>query len=315
MKKVVFLMKLHEIPGGEYHTSIFNWYGILEHLGYEVFYEDYDTYEPSEFYEKIKTIKPDFIFHPTYQHFHPEFVRLREYSKVYCIHSDDDWRFDNFIKHWIPFTDGAIGYQNKKEAYLTEGAGENYYFRARWAFNPNTMKHTFFSKKAHALTHLGGFHGNKAQRFAALANDPNLCANIHCIEPKYSSYSFYLESFHKSVASLCFTGNSVNTGAQSKTRVAELPYYCILVSEPWPDMHLWNMEPGRDFVLLDGNDSIELLNRVFLDKSFADKMFESGKRILTEKNTVFHEWNEIMKQIDEDYANRDVDIILKKYKA
>jgi hypothetical protein len=314
MKKVVFLMRLHEGPGGEYSAAVFNWYGVLEHLGYEVFYEDYNSYNPLEFYEKIKILKPDFIFHPTYESFHSEFIKLREFSKVYCVHSDDDWRFDNYIKHWIPFTDGAIGYQNKKEAYDLEGAPENYYFRARWAFNPNTMMHDFSSKKTHALTHVGGFHGNKAQRLLELKNNPNLKTNIHCIEPKYSSYSWYLESYHKSIASLCFTGNSVNTGPQSKTRLAELPYYSVLVSEPWPDMHLWNMEPNKDFVLLENDNSIELLNKVILDKDFGNKMFESGKKILTEKNTVFHEWNEIMKHIDEDYINKDVNTILKKYK-
>ena len=97
MKKVLFLMRLRE-PNNEYTTAIFNWYGPLEHLGYEVHYYDYNGYNADDFYEYAKSLKPDYIFHPTYEGFHSEFHRLREFSKVYCIHSDDDWRFDNFSK-------------------------------------------------------------------------------------------------------------------------------------------------------------------------------------------------------------------------
>ena len=59
-----------------------------------------------------------------------------------------------------------------------------------------------------------------------------------------------------------------------------MPYYCILASEPWPNMEWWNMEPNKDFILLDGDNSVELINKVLNDKTFANEMYQSGKEIL-----------------------------------
>lgn len=312
MKRVIFLMKIKENNSSEYSPAIFNWYGVLEELGYEVYYRDYNSYNADEFYELVKEFKPDYVFHPTYESIHTEFIRLREFSKVYCIHSDDDWRFDNYVKYWIPFTDGAIGYQNHASVYtINTGVNENYYNRARWAFNPKTMLHSFSGEKIYKLTHLGGLHGNKQQKIDVLKNGG---LDVTLIDPKFGSYKSYLEGFAKSIASLCFTNNSLGTALQSKTRVAEVPYYCVLVSEPWPDYEFWNMEPNKDFVLLDGTGmSLEVLDKVLNDKSFSSKMYESAKSILINKNTVFHEWNKIMQNIDEDYKPKDINQILKQF--
>lgn len=311
MKKVLFLMKIREDHSNNYTPAIFNWYGILERLGYEVFYEDYSTYNPESFYELVKENKPDFIFHPTYENFHAEFVRLREFSKVYCIHSDDDWRFHDYVKFWIPFTDGAIGYQNNKESYLKEDAPVDYYQRARWAFNPNTMYFQFEGGKSYNLTHVGGLHGNKLQRVNELKSKG---LDVTLIDPKFTSYSAYLEAYSKSIASICLTNNSLGTASQSKTRVGELPFYSILVSEAWPNMELWNMEPNKDFILLDNSDqSLELIRKVIEDKKFADRMFKSGKDILLNHNTVFHEWNRIMQELDEEYRPVDINAIVQSY--
>ena len=177
-------MNLRE-ASGEYSPAIFNWYGILERLGYEVYYEDYAQYDADAFYSLVKETKPAFIFHPTYVKFHTEFARLQEFSKVYCIHSDDDWRFDDYTKYWIPFTDGAIGYQSNLKNYLEAGAREDYYQRARWAFNPNTMLFDFNGKKEYGISHVGGLHGNKAQR----VNDMKQKGfDVTCINPNFNSY-------------------------------------------------------------------------------------------------------------------------------
>lgn len=303
-------MNLRE-PSGEYSPAIFNWYGILERMGYEVYYEDYSQYDPDAFYLLVKETKPEFIFHPTYVKFHSEFIRLREFSKIYCIHSDDDWRFEDYVKYWISFTDGAIGYQNNKQSYIEAGSPENYYLRARWAFNPNTMLFSFKGKKHYDVSHVGGLHGNKAQRVEDIRKKG---FDITCINPNFSSYSHYLESFNKSIVSLSLTSNSLGTGAQSKTRLSEIPYYCILASEPWPDMELWNFEPNKDFILLDESDnSFEMLERVIKDQDFANKMYTAGKKTLIRYNTVFHEWNKFMQQIDIDYKPVDVNKILSTY--
>jgi hypothetical protein len=311
MKKVLFLMKIKEDYSNNYTPAVFNWYGILEKLGYEVFYEDYSRYNAEEFYQLVKQNKPDFIFHPTYDRLHTEFARLREFSKVYCIHSDDDWRFNDYIKFWIPLTDGAIGYQNNKISYITEGASENYYNRARWAFNPNTMYLEFSGDKSYQLSHVGGLHGNKLQRINELKSKG---LDIELIDPKFTSYSAYLEAYHKSIASICLTGNSLNAAPQSKTRVAELPFYSILISEAWPNMDMWNMDPNKDFILIDeSNNYLNLIDRILKDKQYANEMYQSGKNILINNNTVFHEWNKVMQSIDEDYKPVDVLQILKTY--
>jgi len=311
MKKVLFLMKIKEDHSNNYTPAIFNWYGILEKLGYQVFYEDYSNYNSETFYQTVKENKPDYIFHPTYDGLHTEFIRLREFSKVYCIHSDDDWRFEQYIKFWIPYTDGAIGYQSSKDPYLIEGANENYYHRARWAFNPNTMYFNFSGDKTYELSHVGGLHGNKLQRVNELRNKG---LNIELIDPKFTSYSDYLEAYYKSVASICLTGNSLNAAPQSKTRLAEMPFYCTLVSEAWPSMELWNMEPNKDFILIDQSENyLNLIDKLLKDKQYAHEMYQSGKNVLINNNTVFHEWNRIMQSIDEDYKPVDVSQIIKTY--
>lgn len=311
MKKVLFLMKIREDHSNNYTPAIFNWYGILERLGYEVFYEDYSSYNPESFYQLVKENKPDYIFHPTYDNLHAEFVRLREFSKVYCIHSDDDWRFDNYTKFWIPFTDGAIGYQSSKDVYLNEDAPSDYYQRARWAFNPNTMYFEFQGSKSHNLTHVGGLHGNKLEKVNELKSKG---LNIELIDPKFTSYSAYLEAYHKSIASICLTTNSLGTASQSKTRVGEMPFYSILVSEAWPNMEMWNMEPNKDFILIDESDRyLELIQKILKDKDFATQMHKSGKDVLLEHNTVFHEWDRIMQSLDKDYKPVNISTIIKSY--
>lgn len=303
-------MNLRE-ASGEYSPAIFNWYGILERMGYDVYYEDYASYDPDTFYNLIKETRPDFIFHPTYVKFHSEFIRLREFSKIYCIHSDDDWRFDDYAKYWIPFTDGAIGYQNQKQSYVEAGSSESYYLRARWAFNPNTMLFSFEGKKRYGISHIGGLHGNKANRIDYLKTKG---FDITCINPNFNSYAHYLECFNKSIVSLSLTSNVIGTGAQSKTRLSEIPYYCILASEPWPNMELWNFEPNRDFILLDETDSsFELLERVVNDKELANRMYNAGKKTLINYNTVFHEWDRFMKQIDADYKPININNVLSTY--
>ena len=311
MKKVLFLMKIKEDHSDNFTPAMFNWYGVLEYLGYNVIYEDYNNYDPDLFLELVKKEKPDYIFHPTYDKLHSEFVRLREFSKVYCIHSDDDWRFDNFAKFYIPFTDGAIGYQNNKNAYLSQGANKEYYNKARWAFNPNMMYHNFNSGKKYGLTHLGGLHGNKKEKINELTKRG---LKIDLIDHKFTSYSNYLQSYHESIASICLTNNSLGTASQSKTRLIEIPYYCILASESWPDMHLWNMEPNKDFILIDDSQNyVDLINKCIKDQQFANAMYNSAKSILLNYNTVFHEWNKIMTNIDETYKEIDVNTLIKNF--
>jgi hypothetical protein len=173
------------------------------------------------------------------------------------------------------------------------------------------MYFNFITNKEYELSHVGGLHGNKKEKLAQLTSKG---LDISLIDPKFTSYSDYLEAYHKSVASICLTSNSVNTGPQSKTRLAELPYYCVLVSEPWPNMEMWNMEPNKDFILIDESDNyVELIQKCFRDKNFCENMYQSAKSILINSNTVFHEWNRIMRNIDEDYTEIDVNKLMDNF--
>lgn len=295
---------------GEYSPAIINWYGVLEHLGYDVYYEDYNTYNPENFYQLVKELKPDYIFHPTYESLHTEFIKLQEYSKIFCIHSDDDWRFDNYVKYWIPFTDGAIGYQGDINSYLQVELSKDYFIRARYTFNPNTMLHEFNSYKNYNLTHLGGLHGNKKNKIQILKDKG---VDVEAIDPKFTSYLYYLESFHKSKASICLTNNSFDNKPQSKTRLAEIPYYTVMISEWWPNLDLWNMEPNKDFILLDYSDKcFEHIDKILNDDKANKQMLTSARNILINKNTSFHEWDNIMSKIDEDYKPVDISKLLKQ---
>lgn len=309
MKKVLFLMHLQSPGKNEYSPAIFNWYGILEKMGYEVFYHEYNDFKFDEFYDIIKDNKPDFIFHPTYNYIHTEFIKLREFSKVFVIHSDDDWRFSNYAKLWIPFTDGAIGYQNDKTSYIECNASENYYYRARWSFNPNTMYFKFDGTKYHNVSHIGKLHGKKNE---SLDEIEKLGCSVSKLDPNFESYKSYMECFDKSIISLCFTNNVLGTAKQSKTRLGEMPFYCIMASEPWPNMELWNMEPNKDFILIDNSlNFVNTVDKILHDAKLQKFMFESGKTTLISKNTVFHEWNNIMQQFDPDYKKMNVESFLK----
>ncbi len=173
------------------------------------------------------------------------------------------------------------------------------------------MVFNFNSEKTYGLSHIGILHGTKSQKLKYL-QDTGL--KIDQIELKSPSYSNYMETYHRSVGSICFTNNSLGTATQSKTRLAEMPYYCALISEPWPNMEMWNMEPNTDFILLDGSsNSIELVNKLLSDKQFAKDMHKRSKEILINKNTVYHEWDTIMEKIDEDYKKVDINYILKQF--
>ena len=137
--------------------------------------------------------------------------------------------------------------------------------------------------------------------------------DVEVIDPKFTSYLYYLECFYKSKASICLTSNSFDHKPQSKTRIAEIPFYTVMISEWWPNLDLWNMEPNKDFILLDYSDKcFEHIDKILNDDKAREQMFTSAKNILINQNTSFHEWNNIMMRIDEDYKSIDVNKLLKE---
>jgi len=311
MKNVLFLINIYE--NNQYSSAMMYWYGILEKLGYNVYYEDYNEYNPDKFYQLIKDNKPDYIFHPTHRNIHTEFLKLREFSKVYLLHSDDDWRYDNYKKFWIPYVDGAIGTQNTKQTYINDGASENYYVRTTLGFNPNTMVFDYPINKTHDIVHMGGLHGGREESINFLQSKGVVVSlPFKGTTPPYQDY---LKCYNDSKISLCFTNNSVMTKKQNKGRAVEILFYSVLASEEWPDMEIMDLEPNVDFILLDYSNTkyLEMFEKVLNDDKFREQMFLSGKRKLLATNTVFHRWNVIMKEIDEDYKPIDVNKILGEY--
>jgi hypothetical protein len=293
MKKIVWLLKTQE--NEEYSSAIIYWYGGLEQLGYEVTYYPYETYDSDIFYSEMKEYKPDFIFHPCYDKLHTEFSRLREFTKVYVIQSDDDWRFDSYAKFYIPFIDGTISYQTDPQLYLNIGAQPNQIIPTKWAFNPNTMM-LEDGKTDIFLSHCGGLHANRNQ----LINEFNIKGMpveiIHNV-----TYPNLLDSMNRSKFSLCFTQASQGNFQQKKGRVVEIAYHSILVSEPFPGIEEY-FEPDKDFILFNSVDeAIEKIKFISSNESYYNDMKQSGRKKLLETNTIHHQFHYIMSRIDKDY--------------
>jgi len=293
MKKAVWLM--NEYQNGEYSPAIVFWYGILEKLGYEVVYYPYETYEIEKFYQDMKDYKPDFVFHPCYDKLHTEFIRLREFTKVYVVQSDDDWRFDDYAKFYIPFVDGTISYAADKQWYLDAGAQPNQIISAMWAFNPNTMMWEDKEKDI-LLSHGGGLHANRKhllEEFKQKGMPVEVVSQV--------TYPTLLDTWNRSKFSLCFTMNSALTAQQIKGRVVEIGYHSLLVSENFKGIENY-FEPEKEFILFNSvEEAIDKIKFVNSNESYYNTIKQASRRRLLETNTVYHQWNKIMSEIDEDY--------------
>lgn len=307
MKKVVWLLKEYE--RGEYSSAIIYWYGILEQLGYSVVYYPYETYEPDQFYVDMREYKPDFIFHPCYDKLHLEFARLREFSKVFVVQSDDDWRFEQYAKYYIPFVDGTISYQANRQWYLDSGATENQIISAKWAFNPNTMllEHPSTTKDI-LVSHGGSLYGDREQLIQEFVNKgvPVSVAN-------QVAYGQLLDLWDRSKYSLCFTKSSQGGFRQKKGRVAEIGYHSVLVSETFPNIEEY-FAPDQEFIIFENVDeAIEKINFYEKNPTAYTKLLNASRDRVWNTNTVYHQWDSIMHQIDEHYKTTNIKQILTKY--
>jgi len=309
MKKVVWLLKEYE--RGEYSPAIVYWYGILEQLGYDVTYYPYETYDPEQFYVDMKEHKPDIILHPCYETLHIEFHRLREFSKVFVVQSDDDWRFEQYAKYYIPFVDGIISYQADKQWYLGAGAREDQIVSAKWAFNPNTMMlEQPSSTKDIFISHGGSLYGDRTTLIQEFVNKGMPVAIANQV-----AYGELLDLWDRSKYSLCFTKSSQGGFRQKKGRVAEIGYHSVLVSETFPNIEDY-YEPDVEFILFESVDeAIDKIKYYESNPHLYDKILTASRNRVWNTNTVFHEWNKIMTIIDPDYNNQNVNQILKLYET
>lgn len=307
MKKVVFLMDINSRNDNGYSASIIWWYGILEKFGYEVFYEDYAEYNAIEFYEKMKHYKPDYIFHPTYTKIHTEFIKLKEFTKVFIIQSDDMWRYDNFSKYWIPYIHGVVTFEGVKDNYVRDGLNPKNFHKINWCFNPNTQDLKEKIEKDLLVSHVGNInsHPYRIEQFNKLKS---LGININQFFGV--NYEEVKRGWARSKYNLCFTMNSLNTHREPKGRVAEVPNFGVLFTENFPGLD--NYYNKDEIVIFNSpEDLVEKINYFEQNPKELEKIFLKGKKALWERNTVYHEWNKILPQIDEDYKKLNPNKIIK----
>lgn len=274
-----------------------------------MFYYAYEDYNIEELVELVKQNKIDYIIVAAYSEIHTEMIRLREYSKLYVLQSDDRWRYPIFSKFWIPFVDGIITFEGELENYVSDGLKPENFHKMRWAFNPNSMAKVEEHKRdAIYVSHTGGMHGNRQQMI-----DEFTKKGINVFNKKTFTYEETKNIWSYSKYSLCFTNNSLNTGKELKGRVVEIPNWCILLTEPFPDMEQY-YDIDNDIVVFNSVDeAIEKMKFLENNPLEYNRIFENGKQKLWSQNTALHEWDKIMQEIDKDYKRVEVNDILAKY--
>ena len=283
-------------------------YNITEQPGYETYYYDYSEYNIEDLYLLVKDNKPDYVVVLAYDKLHTELIRLREFSKIYVLQSDDRWRYANFSKFWISFVDGVITFEGELSNYISDGLQAKNFHKMRWAFNPTMMsKIENPTKFYYNISHTGGMHGNRQQLISEFNNK-----GIDVYNKRTNTYDETKNIWANSKYSLCFTNNSLNTGKELKGRVVEIPNWCVLVTEPFPDMEQY-YDIENDIVVFNSIDeAIEKMKYLDNNQKEYNKIKENGKRKLWNQNTCFHQWNRIMSEIDEDYKQIDVNKLLKE---
>lgn len=323
MKKIVWLVKEYENNYGrvEHSPAINFWYGVLERLGYNVIYYPYENYNSDTFYQEMKDYKPDYIIHACYDQLHTEFARLREFTKVLIIQSDDDWRYSSYSKFWIPFVDYVVTLQGDKEAepgsrckdlidwYLKDGLAADQIQTVRCAFNPNTMLLDQLSPKDITVSHGGSLYGERPallQNFVALGVEVDVVNNVH--------YSQLLELWNRSKFSLSFTKASDGQFRQKKGRIGEIGYYSVVVSEPFPNIEEY-YEDGKEFILFNTvEEAVDKIRYYTNNETAYQTMLTNSRSRLWNTNTALHQWDELMSKVDPDYCKKNVAKLLSEYK-
>ena len=306
MKKVVFCLRhAHENNPEDYSSAIIYWYGILDRLGYDVLYYDYNNYNIDDLYNQIKEFKADFFIHVNYLiGVHDEFDKLRDLCKVFLLSSDAHRFHDSNLKHWIPHVDGIINYEGIKEWYLRDGLSEEGFLKMKWGFNPNTMC-TDTQNKIYEIQHYGGLHGNrmpKLESFKQFGKEVRLEGFLTHDEIK--------KSIAQSKYSLCFSSNAIGTRNELKGRVIEIPSQAVLLTEPAPELETY-FDDDEIIIFNSVEEAVDKINK--LSEKEYNLILNKGKKRLWNTNTVYHEWNKILPFMDSDYKIIDPLKIIKKY--
>jgi hypothetical protein len=309
MKKVLWVMNSYNSSKTDISPALIWWYGILENMGYEVFYYPYEDYNIEDLYETVRDNKPDFVIVAAYNNIHTELLRLREHTKVYVLQSDDRWRYANFSKFWIPFIDGVITFEGELTNYVSDGLKTENFNKMKWSFNPNMMSKLDPNIKAQKIlvSHTGGMHGDRRNMLAGFSTK-----GVEIFNKQTQTYDETKAIWKNSKFSMCFTNNSLNSGKELKGRVVEIPNWCILVTEHFPDMEQYYDMENDVISFVSIQEAIDKINKLNFDDKEYKRIFENGKRKLWNQNTAYHEWNKILSNIDIDYKPIDVISLLKE---
>lgn len=305
MKKVFFLLDHKHSEIEDYSAAIVYWYGVLDRMGYDVVYENYVTYNPDEFYNKVKEEKPFMVILANYfRSIHTEFTRFRDITKVYLLQTDMHRFYDEHVRFWIPYVDGIINYEGTKEQCIQDGLLEGNFLRMRWGFNPNMMCHSR-DNKTKEITFYGGMHGDRPTTLSTLSK----FKEVNTV-PSNATYEEVKKNLSQSKFSLNLSMNAPRTRRELKGRVIEIPAHCILLSEPAPELEMYYQED--EFILF--NSIEELVDKINkLDNKEQVELFKRGNKALWERNTAYHEWNKILPLMDPDFEPIDVDKLIKEY--
>ena len=106
--------------------------------------------------------------------------------------------------------------------------------------------------------------------------------------------------------------NSINTVREPKGRVAEVPNFAVLFTENFPGLEKY-YNKDEMVVFNSVEDCIDKINYYNNNPEELQKIFLKGRKALWSRNTVYHEWNKILPQIDKDYKEINPDKIIKKH--
>lgn len=308
MKKIVFSLKhRHDQNPQEYSAAIIYWYGILDRLGYEVLYYDYDNYSIEDLTKTIKEFNADYFIHANYLvGVHKEFQQLKDLCKIFLL-SSDAYRFhDSNLKHWIPYVDGIITFEGVKEWYLRDGLPEEGFLKMRWGFNPNTMCTDVLDKSLN-IQHYGGLHGGRSQK---LTHFQKLGVVVN--QNPFLTHEEIKSNLSKSKYSLCFSSNAVGTRQELKGRVIEIPAYSVLLTEPAPELDTYYNE-DEIIIFNTIEEAVEKVNYYNSNPEEYNKLLKRGQKAVWGRNTAYHEWDKILPLIDPDYVPVNPIDIIKKY--
>ena len=139
MKKIILVLNIkdkHKLYNSPELNQI---EGILENIGYNVIYYAYENWNIDEFFELVKKNKPDFVFIYAYNKIHTELIKLKPYTKIVVLQSNDERNYYSFGKYWIPFVDNIITFNGDLNLYILDGLKPEQFNTIKKSINPNTM--------------------------------------------------------------------------------------------------------------------------------------------------------------------------------